>query len=157
MGKEITKIPPHVLEALRQYPWPGNIRELENVIERALIDTKGPVLQLPEKINTSLAAAPAYPSKSLEAVERTHILQVLEEVSWKIDGKDGAAARLELNPSTLRSRMRKLAIVRKQQTKPPSLVIFSGSVKYHDFIQDSAPPDLHRIHLKLASYLFTFI
>jgi PAS domain S-box-containing protein len=157
MGKEITKIPPHVLEALRQYPWPGNIRELENVIERALIDTKGPVLQLPEKINTSLSAAPAYPSKSLEAVERTHILQVLEEVSWKIDGKDGAAARLELNPSTLRSRMRKLAIVRKQQTKPPSLVIFSGSVKYHDFIQDSAPPDLHRIHLKLASYLFTFI
>ena len=84
-------------------------------MERAVIDTKGPVLQLAEKINASLAATPDIRrAKSLEAVERAHILQVLEEVRWKIDGKDGAAARLELNPSTLRSRMRKLAIVRNQ-------------------------------------------
>ena len=114
MGKEITKIPQQVLNTLQQYSWPGNIRELENVIERALIDTKGPVLQLAGKINASLALMPASPSQSLEAVERAHILQVLQEVNWKIDGKDGAAARLELNPSTLRSRMRKLAIIRKQ-------------------------------------------
>ena len=114
MGKEITKIPQQVVEALQQYSWPGNIRELENVIERAIIDTKGPVLQLAGKINASLAPTTAPPSQSLEAVERAHILQVLEEVRWKIDGKDGAAAKLELNPSTLRSRMRKLAIVRNQ-------------------------------------------
>jgi PAS domain S-box-containing protein len=115
LGKEITKIPPQFLEALRQYPWPGNVRELENVIERAIIDTKGPVLHPVEKIGASFPSeAPASPNKSLEAVERAHILQVLEEVSWKITGKDGAAARLELNPSTLRSRMRKLSIVRKQ-------------------------------------------
>ena len=114
MGKEITKIPQQVLETLQQYSWPGNIRELENVIERALIDNTGPVLQLAGKINATLALTPASPGKSLEAVERAYILQVLEEVRWKIDGKDGAAAKLELNPSTLRSRMRKLAIVREQ-------------------------------------------
>ena len=114
MGKEITKISPEILEAWQQYSWPGNIRELENVIERALIDTKGPVLQMGGKINTSLAPMPTSLTQSLEAVERAHILQVLQEVNWKIDGKDGAAARLELNPSTLRSRMRKLAIIRKQ-------------------------------------------
>ena len=61
-----------------------------------------------------LPAAPASPSESLEAVERSHILQVLEKVGWKIDGKHGAAARLKINPSTLRSRMRKLNIVRNQ-------------------------------------------
>jgi transcriptional regulator with GAF, ATPase, and Fis domain len=112
MGKEITKISPHVLEALRRYPWPGNVRELENVIERAVIDTKGPVLQLAAKISASQSPASAFPSESLEAVERAHILQVLEKVGWKIEGKDGAAARLELNPSTLRFRIRKLNIVR---------------------------------------------
>jgi PAS domain S-box-containing protein len=115
MGKAITKIPPEVMAALQQYPWPGNIRELENVIERALIDTQGPVLQLSSKIAASPSPAPSpdTPVRSLEAVERAHILHVLQEVNWKIDGKDGAAARLEINPSTLRSRLRKLAIVRK--------------------------------------------
>jgi len=114
MGKEVTKIPPQLLESWQQYSWPGNVRELENVIERALIDTKGSVLQLATKMNDLLPAAPASPSESLEAVERAHILQVLEKVGWKIEGKDGAAARLELNPGTLRSRMRKLAIYRNQ-------------------------------------------
>ena len=114
IGKEIIRIPQPVLETLQQYSWPGNIRELENVIERALIDSKGPILQLAEKITNPLASTPASPSKGLEALERAHILQVLQEVRWKIDGKDGAAAKLELNPSTLRSRMRKLAIVRNR-------------------------------------------
>jgi formate hydrogenlyase transcriptional activator len=114
LGKEITKIPPQVLQALQQYPWPGNVRELENVIERSLIDTKGPILQLAEKITAPAPPTPVSPPQSLEAVERAHILRILQEVRWKIDGKDGAAARLELNPSTLRSRMRKLAIERKQ-------------------------------------------
>jgi PAS domain S-box-containing protein len=113
MGKEITRIPQQVVEVFQQYSWPGNIRELENVIERAIINTGGSVLQLAEKINAS-PPMPTSPTKSLEAVERAHILRVLEEVKWKIDGKDGAAAKLELNPSTLRSRMRKLAIVRNQ-------------------------------------------
>jgi chemotaxis protein methyltransferase CheR len=114
IGKEVTRIPPQVMEDLRQYPWPGNVRELENIIEGAVINTDGPVLQLAGEMNTPLTAATASPSESLEAVERSHILQVLEKVGWKIDGKQGAAARLKINPSTLRSRMRKLNIVRNQ-------------------------------------------
>jgi PAS domain S-box-containing protein len=114
IGKEVTRIPPQVMENLRQYPWPGNVRELENIIEGTVINTDGPVLQLAGEMNTPLTAATASPSESLEAVERSHILQVLETVGWKIDGKQGAAARLKINPSTLRSRMRKLNIVRNQ-------------------------------------------
>ena len=112
MGKEITNIPPEVFHVLQQYAWPGNVRELENIMERAVIHTTGPLLQLAERINGSRKASPEPPNQSLEAVERAHILQVLEEVRWKIEGKDGAAARLELNPGTLRSRLRKLGIVR---------------------------------------------
>jgi chemotaxis protein methyltransferase CheR len=100
------------MENLRRYPWPGNVRELENIIEGAVINSDGPVLQLAGALNTPLPAATASPSESLEAVERSHILLVLEKVGWKIDGKQGAAARLKINPSTLRSRMRKLNIVR---------------------------------------------
>jgi transcriptional regulator with GAF, ATPase, and Fis domain len=114
IGKEVTKIPPQVMENLRQYPWPGNVRELENIIEGAVINTNGPVLQLAGEMKTPLPAASASPSESLEAVERSHILQVLGKVGWKIDGKQGAAARLNINPSTLRSRMRKLNIFRNQ-------------------------------------------
>jgi len=114
IGKEVTKIPPQVMENLRQYPWPGNVRELENIIEGAVINTDGPVLQLAGEMKTPLPAPPASPSESLEAVERSHILQILGKVGWKIDGKQGAAARLNINPSTLRSRMRKLNIFRNQ-------------------------------------------
>jgi len=113
MGKEVTKIPPEVMESLCRYSWPGNVRELENVIERAIIDTKGSVLQLTTKIGAApLPASPVSSGESLEEMERAHILQVLEKVGWKIEGKDGAAARLEINPSTLRFRMRKLKIAR---------------------------------------------
>ena len=111
MGKKITTIPPEVFNALQQYTWPGNIRELENILERAVIHTTGPVLQLSERINES-RTSPEPSSQSLEAVERAHILHVLDQVGWKIEGKNGAAARLELNPGTLRSRLRKLGIVR---------------------------------------------
>jgi chemotaxis protein methyltransferase CheR len=114
IGKEVSQIPPQVMENLRRYPWPGNVRELENIIEGAVINSDGPVLQLAGALNTPLPAATASPSESLEAVERSHILLVLEKVGWKIDGKQGAAARLKINPSTLRSRMRKLNIVRNQ-------------------------------------------
>ena len=113
MMKDIQKIPPAVMAALQEYPWPGNVRELENVIERAVINTQGPLLQLASRIALAPAAtAPAAPSQSLADRERDHILQVLEEAGWKIEGQDGAAARLGLNPSTLRGRLRKFGITR---------------------------------------------
>jgi transcriptional regulator with GAF, ATPase, and Fis domain len=113
LGKKFETIPETVMNALLDYDWPGNIRELENVVERSMILSPGPVLLLAE----SLALPPQSPrperaSGSLEDVDRAHILDVLEDCKWKIKGRDNAAERLGLTPSTLRYRMRKLGIER---------------------------------------------
>ncbi len=111
LGKSITEIPQKVMKALEDFSWPGNVRELENVIERAVISTRGSVLQLAEPV-----AAAAPPSsvrdfkEGLAEVERDHILRILNETIWKIEGENGAARILGLRPSTLRSRMKKLGI-----------------------------------------------
>jgi transcriptional regulator with GAF, ATPase, and Fis domain len=111
LGKEILKVPSEVIRTLQKYSWPGNVRELENVIERALINTHGPTLQLAEPLTTALAEDLAKnQSAGLEEVERDYIVRILEERHWKIEGIDGAARSLKLNPSTLRGRMRKLGI-----------------------------------------------
>ena len=111
LGKQIIKIPTNVIKTLRKYPWPGNVRELENVIERAIINTQGSSLQLAEKLMNPLAEDLAESqSVSLGEVERDYIVRILEERHWKIEGIDGAARTLDLNPSTLRGRMRKLGI-----------------------------------------------
>ena len=117
-GKNIESISRKNMDALELYPWPGNIRELRNVIERAMILNNGPtlVVDLP---NSQSQAAP--PSLSLQSVERAHILAVLERTGWRVRGKNGAAELLELNPSTLCSRMRKLAIKRKVKANDISL------------------------------------
>ncbi|MCX5908094.1 MAG: sigma 54-interacting transcriptional regulator [Deltaproteobacteria bacterium] len=111
MGKEVKTIPKETMKALETYHWPGNVRELENVIERAVITTSGSVLRLAEKI---IALQPGEtkenPARELLNVERKHILKVLKETTWKIEGKNGAAEALGLNPSTLRGKMRKLGI-----------------------------------------------
>ncbi|MGP0593817.1 sigma 54-interacting transcriptional regulator [Nitrospira sp. T9] len=115
MNKPIETIPTKVMDTLSRYHWPGNIRELENLIERAVILSQGSVLMLPL---TDLKAAPrlepASPqSKStLEGVERDHIVQVLRETKWVIGGPSGAAARLDLKRTTLISKMKKLKISR---------------------------------------------
>jgi formate hydrogenlyase transcriptional activator len=111
MGKQITSIHKNTLKALQEYPWPGNVRELESIIERAAILCPGPVLQLADKLEVS---SPAFSSsvRTLEETERNQILKILSETGWHIEGKDGAAAVLGLNPSTLRARMHKLGIVR---------------------------------------------
>ncbi|MBH0182485.1 MAG: hypothetical protein HP490_12650 [Nitrospira sp.] len=93
-----------------KYAWPGNIRELENVIERATILTNGPLLQIDNVLLQGNAAPMPPTSDSLEAVERTHILHVLQDTRWVIEGNRGAATRLGLHPNTLRSRMQKLGI-----------------------------------------------
>jgi PAS domain S-box-containing protein len=143
LGKTLEGITPATVERLTAYRWPGNIRELENVIERAVILTKGPLLEIGaetlvpaaalsgmpaagEKIATAVTpAAESVPPgaetprpASLEDVERKHILNTLQQTGWRIEGSGGAAAILGLHPNTLRSRMRKLGISRPAVERP---------------------------------------
>jgi len=110
VGKKIRGLSQKSMERLVQYAWPGNIRELQNVIERAVVLAKGAIVQ----IDDSMLGAEASPEEStietLENVERNHIIRALLQTQWVIHGKKGAAELLGINPSTLRSRMEKLAI-----------------------------------------------
>lgn len=117
--KRITTVSEQNMKALENYEWPGNVRELMNVIERAVILSDGPVLQLAEKIGSlptldhrKETPGEAEGRKGLAKMEREHILMTLEETGWKIEGPAGAAAALQMNPSTLRARMKKLGIKR---------------------------------------------
>ena len=117
IGKVISKIPDNSMDALKGYSWPGNIRELQNVIERAVINTRGTKLNLADTLEGSIEKIPTKnPNRSLHEIERESILKVLEETAWRIEGKHGAADILGLNPSTLRGRMRKFGI-RKNSTR----------------------------------------
>jgi DNA-binding NtrC family response regulator len=105
------------MAGLQQYDWPGNIRELENLIERALILSPGPVLQLDPHMPVTepaptATAISAERQTDLDSVERDHIVRVLDQCDWKIQGTGNAAERLGLKPSTLRGRMKKLGIER---------------------------------------------
>ena len=117
MGKRITQVPRATMEALQRQRWPGNVRELRNVIEHAAIVTTGPSLRLPA-LEGAVSAAP--PALTLADAEREHILQVLESTGWRIKGAGGAAAVLAINPSTLRSRMKKLGIAPRQHAEDGS-------------------------------------
>jgi len=119
MGKNIEKIPEEAMEALQRWKWPGNIRELENLLERAVILTRGPVLHVPLAVLEELedeqeqASEPAEPeSPSLRAAEREHILRVLRASNGQIGGPDGAAARLGVKRTTLNSKLKRLGIER---------------------------------------------
>jgi len=109
MNKPIDKITSEAMEALVRYPWPGNIRELQNLIERAVILTNGNVLQLPEL--PSQTVVPTGPVTLVEA-ERDHILNALRESNWVVGGAAGAAARLGVKRTTLISKMRKRGLSR---------------------------------------------
>lgn len=112
MGKKITRVPRKAMEALQQYQWPGNVRELRNVIEHSVILSSGDLLKL-----SGFGDAPAreLPPVTLAEVEREHITRILESTGWRIKGPHGAAHRLGLQPSTLYSRMQKLAIPHRHQ------------------------------------------
>jgi formate hydrogenlyase transcriptional activator len=114
MTKTIDTIPRETMEALSEYQWPGNIRELENVVERAVILSPGTVLRVPLRdLQTRLTAG--HDSERLQTladVEREHIRSILKEARWVMSGTKGAAARLGMNRSTLYFRMKKLGIVR---------------------------------------------
>jgi DNA-binding NtrC family response regulator len=128
MGKVIETIPEETMAALKRWRWPGNIRELENFLERAVILTRGPVLYVPlaeletaeEEGEDKETESPGVPgelvrgggSPTLHAAEREHILRVLRETKGQIGGDDGAAARLGLKRTTLNSKIKKLGIER---------------------------------------------
>jgi PAS domain S-box-containing protein len=132
-GKQVTGIAQDTMDLLSRYDWPGNIRELQNVIERAVVLSRGPILKLGASLlpatiagGTSAADVPGSDSdrhkseeaisitgsSSLDHVERRHILSVLQKTDWVIEGEHGAAKILDLHPNTLRSRMKKLGIKR---------------------------------------------
>jgi len=128
MSKVIDTIPTETMSTLIKYPWPGNIRELQNVIERAVILTKGPILDVPGndlRVSNGTSAAPAAPAVSphpgptessrnmraeLDDAERQKIMAALEQTNWIVAGPNGAAARLGMKRSTLQARMQRLGI-----------------------------------------------
>ncbi|MBZ5563344.1 MAG: sigma 54-interacting transcriptional regulator [Acidobacteriia bacterium] len=110
--KRIETIPAETMEALVQWPWPGNIRELQNVIERAVILSAGSRLQVPLSDFKSPASSAAAAAESLVAVEKEHIVRTIRETRGQIGGPLGAAARLGMKRTTLQARMRKLGISR---------------------------------------------
>jgi formate hydrogenlyase transcriptional activator len=118
MGKTIEAIPSETMDALVRYHWPGNIRELQNVVERAVILTPGSVLNVAVGELTSRSTQPpassSHARKDMQSVldetERQHIIHALEETNWVIAGPNGAAARLGMKRSTLHARMQKLGV-----------------------------------------------
>ena len=130
LGKQIDGISPATMERLIAYDWPGNVRELSNMMERAVVLARGPVIDFGSDLPPTATAksgkasprppAPVAPadandragSRTLEDVERQHVLDTLDRTSWRIEGPDGAASVLGLNPSTLRSRIKKLGLQR---------------------------------------------
>ena len=111
IGREITEVSPKSMKRLTAYHWPGNVRELRNVIERSVIISPGPVLVIDESLLNQEENV-ITERKTLAEMEHDYILQILENTNWKIEGKNGAAERLGLNPGTLRGRLRKLGIHR---------------------------------------------
>jgi formate hydrogenlyase transcriptional activator len=116
MKRPIESVPKETMTALMNYHWPGNIRELQNLVERGVILSRGSSLEIPlgELKQSTKAANHTNGSTTLESVERDHILRVLGDSKWVIGGPTGAAARLGLNRTTLNHRMRKLGITRPQ-------------------------------------------
>ena len=115
MGRTIDKIPTTAMEGLTRYDWPGNIRELQNVLERSVILTQGNTLQIamPDLGQTSSSVLSRGGSKASEATERQAIVKALEDANGQVGGPDGAAARLGMKRTTLQSRMRKLNVSRQ--------------------------------------------
>ncbi|MGH8522703.1 MAG: sigma-54 interaction domain-containing protein [Gammaproteobacteria bacterium] len=115
LGKRIATVPERMMRVLCSYAWPGNIRELQHLIERAVILTRGTELALAEGFHTFTSSPEPSPLATLQEVERTHILKVLHATAWRISGGRGAARVLGLPPTTLRSRMEKLGITKKPE------------------------------------------
>jgi len=120
MDKQIEQIPPETMSALTSYQWPGNIRELQNFIERSVIVTSGSVLLAPLGTLESAADVQSVGAITLEDAERDHICKILEQTRWVVAGPNGAAARLGIKRSTLYFRMQKLGISRTNRNILPA-------------------------------------
>jgi formate hydrogenlyase transcriptional activator len=115
MDKQIEHIPPGTMSALTSYQWPGNIRELQNFIERSVIVSSGSGLSAPLGSLQAAAETGSIEATTLEDVEREHIRKILEQTRWVVAGPNGAAARLGIKRSTLYFRMQKLGISRSNR------------------------------------------
>ena len=120
MGKQIDRVSPETMSELTSYPWPGNIRELQNFIERSVILTSGNVLESPLASLKSAAEVESLGPITMEDAERDHIQKTLEQTRWVVSGPNGAAARLGIKRSTLYFRMQKLGISRTNKDRLPS-------------------------------------
>jgi formate hydrogenlyase transcriptional activator len=153
VGKRFGKLTNEKVQELCEYSWPGNVRELENVIARATILSTPPIFELPEgwnreshafhdtavsqSINSvdnsvdSNSQATDHSEESLAALEKAHIVEILQQTNWRIEGEKGAALILGLHPNTLRSRMRKIGIQKPSRTttEDPPQTQSNGSVE----------------------------
>jgi formate hydrogenlyase transcriptional activator len=120
MDKQIEHIPPETMSALSSYHWPGNIRELQNFIERSVILSSGGVLRSPLTSLKAVAETESVEAVTLEQAEREHIRKILEQTRWVVAGPNGAAARLGIKRSTLYFRMQKLGISRAKKDLVPA-------------------------------------
>lgn len=118
LGKEVTGVSTGMMDQLVNFNWPGNFRELESVVQRALISADGPVLRLAEpltkilKFSSPTTLGTVDNPLDLRSAQKDHIAAILDKTDWNIAGSAGAAARLGIPPSTLRSKMKKLGIRR---------------------------------------------
>jgi formate hydrogenlyase transcriptional activator len=122
MGKPIPVVPPVVMDAMTAYPWYGNVRELQNFTERAVILSQNDILQISTEQLTRQVLPADCEAGTLGQIERNHIVHTLEKSSWVVGGRRGAATRLGLPRTTLISKMRKLGISRGEQTRTAGYV-----------------------------------
>ncbi len=119
MGKQIDQVSKETMSELTSYPWPGNIRELQNFIERSVIVTSGNILQPPLASLRTAVEVESLGAITLEDAERDHIIKILEQTRWVVSGPNGAAERLGIKRSTLYFRMQKLGISRNKKDSLP--------------------------------------
>jgi len=121
LNKPIDFIPDDVMAALKSHDWPGNIRELQNLIERAVLFSPGSVLRLPVGLARTVKETVESTARTLADADREHILETLHQTDWMIGGQDGAANRLGIPRTTLIYKMRKLGIETRRSLRPRPL------------------------------------
>jgi formate hydrogenlyase transcriptional activator len=128
LNKPIDSIPDEVIAVLKAHDWPGNIRELQNFIERAVLFSPGSVLRLPMDLKQTVIQRSASVSRTLADADREHILETLTQTGWLIGGQGGAANRLGLTRTTLIYKMRKLGIETRRSHSVRVIPQFAGEM-----------------------------